>query len=131
MGAIRCTADAWVFDPGYEHVLLVRHRDHGWVPPGGKVEADETPEAAARRELLEETGISAEPVGEAVFKNVWTRADGTQVAMFAFPVVVARSVPTRGESGREVAWYSLRERWESIYPLDRDRLVSCAEMLRA
>jgi 8-oxo-dGTP diphosphatase len=58
VGAIRCTADAWVFDPGYEHVLLVRHRDHGWVPPGGKVEADETPQDAARRELLEETGIS-------------------------------------------------------------------------
>ena len=26
------TADAWVFDPTFNYVLLVRHRRHGWVP---------------------------------------------------------------------------------------------------
>lgn len=42
-------------------VLLVRHRGTGkWVTPGGAVEPDEDPAAAARREMLEETGCDVE-----------------------------------------------------------------------
>jgi hypothetical protein len=26
-------AEVWVTDPAYSHVLLVRHRVRGWVPP--------------------------------------------------------------------------------------------------
>jgi 8-oxo-dGTP pyrophosphatase MutT (NUDIX family) len=45
-------------------LLLVRLRDpesgvEGMYPPGGAVEADETPAQAAERETLEETGIAA------------------------------------------------------------------------
>lgn len=47
-------------------VLLVRNRwSDGWVPPGGKIEPDESPPAAAEREVEEETGVVAtvhEPV---------------------------------------------------------------------
>jgi len=35
-----------------------------WIPPGGKVERHETPDEAALRECLEETGIHIELVGE-------------------------------------------------------------------
>nr|WP_155837238.1 NUDIX domain-containing protein [Aneurinibacillus terranovensis] len=38
-------------------LVLTRHRRRGWEVPGGKVEPGETPEAAARREMYEETGI--------------------------------------------------------------------------
>jgi len=46
-------------------LLLVRLRDpesgvEGLYPPGGAVEAGETPAQAAERETLEETGIAAE-----------------------------------------------------------------------
>ena len=50
-------AEVWAFDDSFTHVLLVRHRWRGWVPPGGKVEAGETPREAARREFREETGL--------------------------------------------------------------------------
>ena len=45
-------------------VLLHYHRKLGkWLPPGGHIEADELPDDAARREVLEETGITARLVG--------------------------------------------------------------------
>ncbi|KXK26883.1 MAG: Bifunctional NMN adenylyltransferase/Nudix hydrolase [candidate division WS6 bacterium OLB20] len=46
------------------HILLIRrgadpYKDH-WALPGGYMEYDETSEQAARRELQEETGLSAD-----------------------------------------------------------------------
>jgi 8-oxo-dGTP pyrophosphatase MutT (NUDIX family) len=46
-------------------VLLHRHRKLGmWLPPGGHIERDELPDDAAVREVLEETGVEVELVGE-------------------------------------------------------------------
>jgi 8-oxo-dGTP pyrophosphatase MutT (NUDIX family) len=46
-------------------VLLHRHRKLGlWLPPGGHVEPHELPDDAAVREVLEETGVSVELVGD-------------------------------------------------------------------
>ena len=46
-------------------VLLHWHRKLGmWLPPGGHIERDELPDEAAVREVLEETGIRVELVGE-------------------------------------------------------------------
>lgn len=46
-------------------LLLHRHRKLGlWLPPGGHVDPDEIPDDAAVREVLEETGVAIELVGE-------------------------------------------------------------------
>ncbi|QOY38607.1 RNA deprotection pyrophosphohydrolase [Anaerobacillus isosaccharinicus] len=46
----------WVICKWKEDWLLTRHMDRGIEFPGGKVEAGETPEKAAVREVYEETG---------------------------------------------------------------------------
>ena len=46
-------------------VLLHWHRKLGmWLPPGGHIERDELPDEAAVREVLEESGVEVELVGE-------------------------------------------------------------------
>ena len=47
-----------------DHVVLHRHRKLGlWLPPGGHIEPNELPDEAARREVLEETGLTIELAG--------------------------------------------------------------------
>ena len=48
-------------------ILLHRHRKLGmWLPPGGHVDPDEIPDDAAVREVLEETGVVIELLGDRV-----------------------------------------------------------------
>ena len=46
----------------HDRLLLVNHREHGqydfWVPPGGKLQGSESIFDCARRETMEETGLS-------------------------------------------------------------------------
>jgi ADP-ribose pyrophosphatase YjhB (NUDIX family) len=66
---------------GAERVLLVRRgkppREGSWSLPGGAQEIGERAEAAARRELLEETGIEVGPLElAAVFDSISRDAAG-------------------------------------------------------
>lgn len=45
-----------------ERFVMVRHCDRGWEMPGGRIASGESPEEAARREFLEETGLSFSPI---------------------------------------------------------------------
>lgn len=62
-------------DNGKELLLMLRNKKENdvhegkWISVGGKIEAGETPDACARREILEETGLT---VKEMDFKGMIT-----------------------------------------------------------
>ncbi|HRH93866.1 MAG TPA: NUDIX domain-containing protein [Candidatus Peribacteria bacterium] len=58
------TATAFIIDSKRRTLLLWHKRLQRWMPAGGHIDADETPEAAAQRECKEETGLDVEIVGE-------------------------------------------------------------------
>lgn len=94
-------AEVWVTDPAFEHVLLVKHRVRGWVPPGGKVEPSEAPRAAAARELLEETGLATELLPEPAAVAVRSyRADWSPTLGLSYAAIVGRDVPLAGEQNQ-------------------------------
>ncbi len=95
-------------------VLLVR-RGHppfqgDWALPGGFVDQNEPLEAAARRELEEETGISG-----VVFEQLGAYGDpgrdprGHTVSIVYYTFVISEPRPTAGDDAAEAAWLPLRK----------------------
>lgn len=63
---VKCGTAAIIRKDGYM-LMLLRHGADGsgkWSVPGGWMESGETPQEAAVRETMEETGIVVKPVGE-------------------------------------------------------------------
>lgn len=58
------TATAFIVDSQNRTLLLWHKRLQRWMPPGGHVDADETPEETAARECKEETGLDVAIVGD-------------------------------------------------------------------
>lgn len=58
------TATAFIVDSRGRTLLLWHKRLKRWMPPGGHVDPQETPEETAARECKEETNLDVEIVGE-------------------------------------------------------------------
>lgn len=123
-------ADVWVFTTDFEKVLLVRHRWRGWVPPGGKVDPGEHPWDAARREMLEETGIRVQPHATPAAAAVRQfHADWSHTLALSYAAAVSE-VACEGEAGQPARWTDLRSDWATYFGDDQERLLRHAEWLR-
>ncbi len=63
-------------------VVTASSGKHKWVLPKGKIENNETPEAAAAREVLEETGVSARCLKKAGTVNFTRKGKRVNVIYF-------------------------------------------------
>ncbi|MFD0305778.1 NUDIX hydrolase [Streptomyces sp. NPDC127119] len=110
----------------------LRHRWRGWVPPGGRVDAGETPREAARRELFEETGVQAEPQAVPAAAEVRSyRPDWPATVGISYVAVVDRRTPLSAEGDQPAGRHRLDEPWQGWFADDRPRMQQCALRLSA
>lgn len=111
-------------------VLLIRRKQAPfagmWAIPGGFIDMEESLESAARRELLEETGIRADRLEQlATFGDPQRDPRGPTVSVVYLAVVDAGQVkPSASDDAAEVAWHPLRR----LPPLafDHAAILACA-----
>jgi len=94
-------------------VLLIRRKNEPfagmWAIPGGFVDMDETLDAAARRELLEETGVRAKTLEQlATFGDPGRDPRGRTISVVYLARLDATKVNAQGaDDATEAAWHPL------------------------
>jgi 8-oxo-dGTP pyrophosphatase MutT (NUDIX family) len=112
------------FDADVPQILLVRAKQHPehWIFPKGHIEAGESAAAAAAREVREEAGIEAVPVGTVGALEFASDGDTVQVEHFLLDFVRAVG---RGEP-REARWCSYDESLSRLTFADARELLKRA-----
>jgi 8-oxo-dGTP diphosphatase len=111
-------------------VLLIRRKHEPfagmWAIPGGFVDMEESLEAAAQRELREETGVEAEHLEQLnTFGDPGRDPRGRTISVAYLALVNADQVhPQAADDAAAVGWHLLRR----LPPLafDHDKILACA-----
>ena len=103
-------------------LAIKRHDDGRWVPPGGVLELDETPQDGVAREVYEETGLKVQPVRlSGVYKNM-----RLGVVSLAFVCEVTGGEEHTSTEADRVAWLS---RDEAIAAMPEARAIRVTDAL--
>jgi ADP-ribose pyrophosphatase YjhB (NUDIX family) len=108
-------ADAVIFDPEIEKILLIKRSDTGeWALPGGFIDAsDASPLEAAMREAKEEAGASSLSAGALVYRGTTSdrrsSADSwVETSAYLFRMPAAADI-TAGDDATCAAWHRLHD----------------------
>ena len=111
-----------------------RRGDLAWGLAKGGIEAGESREAAAVREVREETGLIAEieaDLGDTKYMYVWEDVRIRKTVHFFLMRSIGGDVDERDDEMEEVRWFSLeRAMKRAAYRGERDVLHRAAELLR-
>ena len=110
-----------------EYLVVHRPRYDDWSLPKGKLEPDETPEAAARREVAEETGVLVE-LGRPLPTNHYVDRNGRDKVVYYWemrPVGTTPWAPNHEIDARR--WISASEAATLLtYDMDRRLIAAVA-----
>jgi len=135
------SAGGLVIDSSGTQGLLIGRIDHKdatgkrllWSLPKGHIEAGETPEQAAIREVAEETGITSSITKSLGVIDFWFMAGGQRIHKtvhhFLFAEVSGELTPQVSEVD-EVAWFPLIEIVDRLaYPDEKKLIARSAELI--
>jgi 8-oxo-dGTP diphosphatase len=104
---------------GYEIAVIHRNRYDDWTLPKGKLKKDESWQAAALREVREETGYDATILGFAG-AIAYLANDKPKVVRFWHMMAVGEPASELDDEVAEVAWLSVAAASDRLqYPLER------------
>ncbi len=121
----RLTVGARVMVVDGDRVLLIRHTYMpGWQFPGGGVDPGETIEAAARREVFEETGyrVTGEMRLFGIYHNSTTVTDRDHVAFYIATEFEQGYVFKPSREIAEAGWFDRRALPEKVTPATSQRI---------
>ncbi len=110
-------------------VLLIRRKHEPfagmWAIPGGFVDMDESLEAAARRELQEETGVTVKQLEQLhTFGDPGRDPRGRTISIvFLGRADAANLKPQAADDAAAVAWHSLQ--WPPRMAFDHAKILAC------
>lgn len=124
-----CGAIVFRLFGGCLQVLMVRHYAGHWSFPKGHVEAHETDEETAVREVFEETGINIAILSDFVEESTYEPRRGIEktVRFFIGDYVGGELLPQQEEVS-SAEWFTPEEALD-LLTFDRDREIFCSALL--